>query len=104
MAVSGILCAIIGLYPFKHSSFLIMLAFYWLVAAALIAFSYFLSTLFSKSRVAGTVAAVLYALAMIPGYVLEGYSSIYLLVCLLAGLPVCLPVCLSACLSGLVCW
>ena len=67
MAVSGVLCAVIGLYPFRHSSFVIMLAFYWLVAGALIAFSYFLSTLFSKSRVAGSVAAVLYALAMVPG-------------------------------------
>ena len=67
MAVSGVLCAIIGLYPFRHSSIFIMLGFYWLLACALISFSYFLSTIFSKSRVAGTVTAVLYALAMIPG-------------------------------------
>ena len=67
MAVSGALCAVIGLYPFRHSSLYIMLAFYWLLACSLIAFSYFLSTIFSRSRVAGTVTAVLYALAMIPG-------------------------------------
>ena len=67
MAVSGVLCAVIGQYPFQHSSFTIMLSFYWLLACSLIAFSYFLSTIFSKSRVAGTVTAVLYALAMIPG-------------------------------------
>ena len=67
MAMSGVLCAVIGLYPFRHSSIFIMLGFYWLLACALISFSYFLSTIFSKSRVAGTVTAVLYALAMIPG-------------------------------------
>jgi len=67
MAVSGILCAVIGLYPFRHSSFAIMLSFYWLLACSLISFSYFLSTIFSKSRIAGTVTAVLYALAMVPG-------------------------------------
>lgn len=70
MAVSGILCAVIGLYPFRHSSFAIMLSFYWLLACSLISFSYFLSTIFSKSRVAGTVTAVLYALAMVPGFLM----------------------------------
>lgn len=44
-----------------------MLAFYWLVAAALLLFAYCLSTLFSKARVAGGAAAVLYSLAMMPG-------------------------------------
>jgi ABC-type multidrug transport system fused ATPase/permease subunit len=70
MAVSGLLCAAIGLYPFAHSSFLLMLAFYWLVAATLLLFAYCLSTLFSKARVAGGAAAVLYALAMMPGYLM----------------------------------
>jgi hypothetical protein len=44
-----------------------MLAFYWLFAAALISFSYFLSTLFATSRVAGTATQLIYALSMIPG-------------------------------------
>ena len=91
MAVSGLLCAAIGLYPFAHSrwgsgmgavvgfhfyerrglmqaeprivcchvtcdalllpsphSFLLMLAFYWLVAATLLLFAYCLSTLFRR--------------------------------------------------------
>lgn len=45
----------------------LMLAFYWLVAAALLLFAYCLSTLFSKARVAGGAASVLYSLAMMPG-------------------------------------
>lgn len=49
-------------------SLLLMLAFYWLVAAALLLFAYCLSTLFSKARVAGGAAAVLYSLAMMPGW------------------------------------
>jgi hypothetical protein len=44
-----------------------MAALLWLAAAALLAFAYFLSTLFSKSRVAGLATALLYALAMVPG-------------------------------------
>jgi ATP-binding cassette subfamily A (ABC1) protein 1/ATP-binding cassette subfamily A (ABC1) protein 3 len=69
MAASGLLCAVVGLYPFRHSSLALMLAFYWLFSAALISFSYFLSTLFSASRVAGTATQFIYALSMIPGYV-----------------------------------
>ncbi len=69
MAVSGVLCAIVGTYPFSHSSASVLLAFYWLVAAALISYAYALSTLFSKSRIAGTSTAVLYAVSMIPGCV-----------------------------------
>ena len=34
---------------------------------ALISYAYALSTLFSKSRIAGTSTAVLYAVSMIPG-------------------------------------
>ncbi|KAL4853959.1 ATP-binding cassette sub-family A member 3 [Chlorella vulgaris] len=70
MAVSGTLCALIGLYPFAHSSFGLMLAFYWLVAASLLLFAYCVSTLFSKTRVAGGAGAVLYSLAMVPGYLM----------------------------------
>ncbi len=44
-------------------------AFFWLFAAALIAFSYWLSSLFSSSRVAGTATQFIYALAMMPGWV-----------------------------------
>ncbi len=67
LALSGLLCALIALYPFPHTGFGVMLGLLWLTAAALIAFAYFLSTLFAKSRVAGMASAMLYALAMVPG-------------------------------------
>ncbi len=67
LAASGALCAFVGLYPFQNSSFALMLAFYWLFSASLISFSYFLSTLFSASRVAGSATQFIYALSMIPG-------------------------------------
>lgn len=67
MALSGLLCALVGMYPFSHSSAGVLLLFYWLVALALISFAYCLSTLFSKSRVAGTATAVIYAVCMVPG-------------------------------------
>lgn len=47
-----------------------MLLLLWLVAASLLAFAYFLSTLFAKSRVAGMASAMLYAVAMVPGWAL----------------------------------
>lgn len=74
MALSGLLCALVGLYPFGHSSLLLMLGFYWLVAAALLAFAYVLSSIFSRARVAGTAAAILYALAMLPGYLMPALA------------------------------
>jgi ATP-binding cassette subfamily A (ABC1) protein 3 len=64
------LCAVISLYPFRHSSFTVLLAILWLVAAALIAFAYCLSTLYDKSRVAGISVSMIYSLAMVPGYVM----------------------------------
>lgn len=67
LAASGLLCALVGAYPFRHSSLALMTAFYWLFSAALISFSYFLSTLFTASRVAGTATQFVYALSMIPG-------------------------------------
>ena len=67
MAVSGVLCALVGTYPFSHSSATVLLLFYWLVALALISFAYFLSTMFSKSRIAGTATTVIYAVSMVPG-------------------------------------
>ncbi|WIA08739.1 hypothetical protein OEZ85_008162 [Tetradesmus obliquus] len=70
LAASGLLCALVGAYPFRHSSLALMTAFYWLFSAALISFSYFLSTLFTASRVAGTATQFVYALSMIPGFLL----------------------------------
>ncbi len=67
MAASGALCAAVGTYPFSHSDWSVLLVFYWIVAAALISYAYALSTLFSKSRIAGTATAVIYACSMIPG-------------------------------------
>lgn len=70
LALSGLLCAIAGTYPFPSSSFPLMLLFFWLYAAALVAFAYFLSTLFASSRVAGTATQLLYAVAVVPGFAL----------------------------------
>ena len=75
MAVSGVLCAVIGTYPFSHSSAAVLLSFYWLVALALISYAYFLSTMFSKSRIAGTAASAIYAVSMVPGCVPSGALS-----------------------------
>lgn len=66
--LSCALCAGIGMYPFPRTPPLVMATLLWLAAAALLAFAYFLSTLFSKSRVAGLATALLYALAMVPGW------------------------------------
>lgn len=62
-----LLCAVISLYPFRHSSFTVLLVVLLLVAGALIAFAYFLSTLFSTSRVAGIATTMLFSLVMVPG-------------------------------------
>jgi hypothetical protein len=67
LAVSGLMCALIARTPFPHTSFALMVAFLWLFAAALVAFSYWLSTLFTTSRVAGPVTQLLYATSMMPG-------------------------------------
>lgn len=56
-----------------------MLLLLWLTGAALLAFAYFLSTLFAKSRVAGMASAMLYAVAMVPGYVPSISLCIYYL-------------------------
>jgi hypothetical protein len=69
MAASGALCAALGAYPFRRSSPALLLAFYWLVAAALLGFAYCLSCMFGRARVAGTAAGVIYAVAMLPGWV-----------------------------------
>ena len=66
-AVSGILCTLVSLYPFPASNPTVLLAFLWLATAALVAFAYAISTLFSTSRTAGTVAVLLFSLAVVPG-------------------------------------
>jgi hypothetical protein len=86
LAASGLLCALAGTYPFQHTSLAIMVAFFWLFAAALVAFSYCLSTLFSSSRVAGTATQLLYALSMMPGWVARAGGAQCLLLAL-AALP-----------------
>ncbi|KAI8469139.1 MAG: hypothetical protein J3K34DRAFT_522412 [Monoraphidium minutum] len=70
LAVSGALCAAAGAYPFEHSDVTIMLAFYWLFGASLVAFGYALSALFSAARVAGTAVQLIYAASMVPGFLL----------------------------------
>lgn len=66
-AISGALCTLVSIFPFPASDPSVLLAFLWLAAAALVAFAYALSTLFSTSRVAGMVAVLSYSLAVIPG-------------------------------------
>ncbi len=70
LAASGALCAAAGAYPFSNSSTLVMLGFFWLYGAALVSYSYAMSTLFSSSRVAGTASQLLYALSMLPGFLM----------------------------------
>jgi ATP-binding cassette subfamily A (ABC1) protein 1/ATP-binding cassette subfamily A (ABC1) protein 3 len=67
LATSSLLCALIGLHVFCHSSFVLLLGFYLLFSAALVPFSYCISTLFSTSRVAGMATLLLYLLAAAPG-------------------------------------
>lgn len=67
LAASGALCAAAGRYPFAHSSPALMLAFYWLLAAALVSYAYAMSALFPTARVAGTAAQLVYAASMAPG-------------------------------------
>jgi len=68
--LSGIGCAVVGTYAFPHTELSVMLMFYALSALALITFSYFLSTLFSKQRVAGFAAVMIFCAAMLPGYLM----------------------------------
>ncbi|KAF5833388.1 hypothetical protein DUNSADRAFT_10320 [Dunaliella salina] len=68
LLVSGILCSLVGTYPFSHTSIAVMILFFSLFTASLVFFSYFMSTLFSTSRVAGTAAQLLYAISMLPGF------------------------------------
>ena len=67
MAISGLLCALISNYPFPASDWTVLLVLLWLIAASLVACAYALSACFSTSRVAGTAAVLVYALAMAPG-------------------------------------
>eukprot|EP00873_Tetraselmis_striata_P005020 jgi/Tetstr1/425284/TSEL_015736.t1 len=75
--ISGIGCAVVGMYPFPHTSLSVMLVFYALSSLALIAFSYFLSTLFSTQRVAGFATIVFFAAAMLPGYLIPTLIAPY---------------------------
>ncbi len=44
-----------------------MLAFYWALAAALVAWAYALTPLLPSTRVAGSAAQLAYVAAMLPG-------------------------------------
>jgi hypothetical protein len=61
--------------PFPSSSPWIMLLFYWLSSAALVAFSYAISTMFSSTRVASLFCPLIYLLAMVPAF-LAVYSQV----------------------------
>lgn len=66
LAASSMLCALLGRAIFPLSSWGLLLAFYLLLSAAL-PFSYFISTWFSSSRVAGMATLLIYVLAALPG-------------------------------------
>lgn len=76
LAISGTLCALVGMYPFQRTSFSLMLSFFWLASAALLAFAYCLSAFFSRARVAATGVTVLFAVAMAPGYMAPAVSPL----------------------------
>ena len=59
---------LVGRYPFQYSSMSLLLVFYLELSMALIVFAYFISTLFSKARVAGTASVLIYVASMVPGY------------------------------------
>jgi hypothetical protein len=59
-----------------------MVAFYWATAAALATFAYFMSSLFVRSQLASLFCPFLYALAMIPAFLV-----VFGQVCNCASLP-----------------
>lgn len=61
-----------------------MLGFFWLYGAALVSYSYAMSTLFSSSRVAGTASQLLYALSMLPGFLMPAVRTCLMYVATLA--------------------
>ena len=67
LAISGVLCAIVCMYPFANSNFFLVLLLLWLITAALIAFAFFISTFFNAARVAGQVAVIVYIASVAPG-------------------------------------
>jgi ATP-binding cassette subfamily A (ABC1) protein 1/ATP-binding cassette subfamily A (ABC1) protein 3 len=67
LAASGALCAAAGLYPFARSAAPVMLLFYWLFGAALVAFGYAVAAALPTARVAGAAAQLVYAVSMVPG-------------------------------------
>ena len=67
MAASGLALAVLCGQSFHDSDFAVLLALFWLIAAALTSFAYFLSTLFSTSAAANNLAVLLYGAALLPG-------------------------------------
>lgn len=53
----------------------LMLLFYWSSSAALVAFSYAISTLFTSTRVAALFCPLIYLLSMVPAF-LAVYSQV----------------------------
>ncbi|GAX84392.1 hypothetical protein CEUSTIGMA_g11814.t1 [Chlamydomonas eustigma] len=70
LMVSGLICTAMCAYPFPKTSSVLLAAFFGLLSAALISFSYFLSTLFPTARIAGTAAQLAYAMAVLPGFII----------------------------------
>ena len=71
------LMACIGTYPFKHSSGVLLWAFYLSWCFQLVAFTYALSCLFSTSKIAAVAGSLLYILTWAPAVaVVSGKGSL----------------------------
>ena len=70
LALSAVLMAAVGTYPFPHTAPAVSLLFFLLLSAALVTFAYFVAALFDRARVAGTGALFIYLLSLVPGYMM----------------------------------
>lgn len=75
MGLSVLLCTIISVFVYPNSSSAVLLVSLLLVVAALLSFSYCMSTFFSTTRTAGVVASLVYFLAAAPGWVPLNFTS-----------------------------
>jgi len=77
LAVVATLMALIGTYPFKHSSGVLMWAFYLVWCFQLVCFTYALSCTFSTSKIAAIAGSLVYILTWAPAVgVVSGKGSL----------------------------
>ena len=67
LAVSGLALALVCRSALPDSDWTVFLCLFWLIAAALTAFAYFVSTLFASTTTASNVVVIVYGLALLPG-------------------------------------